>query len=284
MKTIRRTPLLASIALLAALCAQAQNNPTEDHLQRTFSLQPGSNINIKNYKGLIRIEAADSGQATLDVKKVWEGHGDKQRDEWLRELQVNINNDDKHLDVKVEYPNHSCMWDCDEWGGHVELVLRVPREVNVDVDGYKPDLEITGIKGNIRVRSYKSPMKITNTSGAIDIDTYKDRVLLEDVSLRGLLRVHSYKAETEIRSRELADGADLEASRGEIRLYVPADTRMNLDITGDRRSDIHTDFPISMGAGYSRRISGAVNGGGPEVRIRGGRGSVAVLKNNQNGL
>jgi hypothetical protein len=283
--SLLRKCLLFACSVVLAVAAQAQNSPTDDHFQRSFKLQSGSLVTIKNYKGLIKIDAADSDEASVDVKKVWEGRNDSQRDEWLRGVQVNFSNDSKRLDVRVEYPNHSCFWNCsDEWGGHVELVLRVPRQSNLDIDGYKPELKIAGTKGDIRVHSYKSSIEIRDTTGAIDVDTYKDRIVLENVALRGRLHIHDYKAETEIRASELADGADLDTSRGAIRLQVPADSKFNVNISGDRRADIHSDFATHVDAGYSRHMTGAVNGGGPEVRIRTERGSVALLKAGENSM
>jgi len=285
MKQILRKGLLLIGAAILVAAAQAQNTPTEDHFQRSFSLQPGSTISVKNYKGLIRIEPTDSGQATVDVKKIFEGRDDHQRQAWMRDVQVTFNADSKRLDVRVEYPTHSCFWNCDdEWGGHVELVMQVPRQSNLDIDGYKPELKITGIKGDIRVHSYKSPIEIRDTTGAIDVDTYKDRVVLDNVSLRGRLHIHDYKAETEIRARELADGADIDTSRGAIRMQLPSDARFNVDISGDRHADIRSDFAAHMDAGYSRHITGEVNGGGPEVRIRTERGSVSLVKSSASSL
>ena len=285
MKSIRRMTIVVAVALAATCIAQSQPTGVEDHFQRSFSLQPGSIVNVKNYKGLIRIEPTDSGQATVDVKKVFEGHDDHQREEWMRDVQVTFNADAKRLDVRVEYPTHSCFWNCsDEWGGRVELVMQVPRQSNLEIDGYKPELKITGIKGDIRVHSYKSPIEIRDTTGAIDVDTYKDRIVLDNVSLRGRLRIHDYKAETEIRARELADGADLDTSRGAIRLQLPSDARFNVDISGDRRADIRSDFAAHMEAGYSPHMTGEVNGGGPQVRIRTGRGSVSLVKSSASSL
>lgn len=285
MKSFRRVALIAFSVLIALSFAQAQDSPTDEHFQRSFALQPGGLVSVKNYKGLIKIEAADTSNASVDVKKVWEGHTDSRRDEWLRDVKVNFSNDAKRLEVRVEYPNHSCFWNCmDDWGGHVELVLRVPRQSNLDIDGYKPELKITGTKGDIRVHSYKSSIEIRDTTGAIDVDTYKDRIVLENVALRGRLHIHDYKAETEIRARELADGADIDSSRGAIRLQLPADSKFNVDISGDRRADIRSDFATHLDAGYSRHITGSVNGGGPEVRIRTGRGSIALLKAGENSM
>ena len=282
---MRTRPIVLSILLTVLLGSVVQAQTPDDHFSRTFPLQAGSTARVKNYKGLIRIEAADSNQATVDVKKIWDGRSDNLRDEWLKELQVTINAEPKRLEAIIEYPSHSCFFNCsDEWGGHVELVMRVPRNSNLDIDGYKPELAIDGIEGNIRVHSYKSPIKIRNTTGAIEVDTYKDTIVLEDVNLKGRLRIHDYKADTEVRARSLSDGADLESSRGSIRLHLPPDSHFNVDISGERRADIRSDFTAHVEAGGSRRITGEVNGGGPEVRIRTSRGSVALLKDGNSGL
>ncbi|HZU22475.1 MAG TPA: hypothetical protein VE998_06545 [Terriglobales bacterium] len=272
------------VSVFAVSLAQAQTSPAEDHFRRDFPLQPGGTVFVKNYKGLIRIEAADSDQAGVEVKKIWEGHSANQRDQWLREVEVNFNSDPKRLDVRVEYPNHSCFWNCDEWGGRVELVMHVPRQANIEIDGYKPEINISGIRGDVRIHSYKSAIEVRDTTGGIEVDTYKDRIVLENVALRGPLRIHDYKAETEVRARELGDGADLDTSRGAIRLQVPADSRFNVDISGDRRADIRSDFEAHVDAGWSRHITGAVNGGGPEVRIHTDRGTVALLKSGTGSL
>src|SRR5207253_4114727 len=102
-------------------------------------------------------------------------------------------------------------WNCTFcWQGHdytaaVELVIHVPRQINVKLESYKPDIKIAGIQGDIRVKSYKSPIELDSTTGAVRIDTYKDSVKLRNVNLRGPLEIKSYKADAEIDARSLAD-------------------------------------------------------------------------------
>src|SRR5207253_5960639 len=53
-------------------------------------------------------------------------------------------------------------WNCTFcWQGHdytaaVELVIHVPRQTNIKLESYKPEIKIAGIQGDIRVKSYKS--------------------------------------------------------------------------------------------------------------------------------
>ena len=252
---------------------------TEDHFQRAFPLAQGGTISVKNYKGLIAVEGTNQQQVTVDVAKVYDGDS-KYRDEWLRGTQVNFSSSSDRVDVRVEYPQHMCMFNCDEnWGGQVRLTIRAPRRVNLDIDGYKPETKVSAIDGDIRIRSYKSAIDIRDTAGAIDIETYKDRIALDNVSLRGRLRVHDFKAETSINARELAQGADLETSKGDITVALPSNVAVNLDVSGGRRADIRSDFPVTSEAGYdNRHIKGAINGGGPELRIRTEKGSVSLRK------
>jgi hypothetical protein len=278
-----RTLVVAALACaafqLSAKAQTAQASATEDHFQRSFALAPGGTLAIKNYKGLIAIEGSSQQQVTVDVAKVYDGDS-KYREEWLRGTEVNFSSAGNRLDIRVEYPQHICMFNCDEnWGGQVRLTIHAPRRVNVDLDGYKPETKISAIDGDIRIHSYKSRIDIRDTAGAIDIDTYKDRITLDNVKLSGPLRVHDYKAETSINASEMAQGADLETSKGDIRVALPADIRANVDVSGGRRADIRSDFPLTSETGYdNRHIKGAINGGGPELRIRTEKGSVSLRK------
>jgi hypothetical protein len=276
-------PALVLLLCTAPLIAQS---PTQDRFQRTFSLNSGGTLAIRNYKGLVKVEAkiepADQSQVSADVVKRFLGSDDKLRDHWLSETKVTFDSSANRLEVRVDYPTHNCFFNCngDEENGVVELVIRTPRNVKLDIDGYKPDMNISGITGDIRIHSYKAPIRIRDTAGAIDIDTYKSDIKLEDVSLTGALRIHDYKADAIVDARQLTQGADLSTSRGRFILRLPASTKATLDVRGDRHGMISSDFPVAatIGSGYERTISGDINGGGPQIRIRVGRGSASLQK------
>ncbi len=272
---------VAAVSQLVAAQAAPQNN--DERFQKSFAIANNGTIEVQNYKGLVRIEAAEQQQVTVDVWKHYLGSDDKYREEWMRQTSVNLDSSSDRVKVHVEYPSstwHICILDCDYEGGVVELVIRTPKNVNLQIDGYKPNMKIIGTRGNIRIHSYKSEMDIRGTSGGIDIDTYKGDIRLDDVALSSPLRLHNYKADTTITARTVDQGADLETSKGSITLRLPADTRANLDISGDRRARIESAFAINLqSAGFSsRHISGAINGGGPQLRIRTDKGSIVLQK------
>jgi hypothetical protein len=270
--------LFLTVMLLLAQTASAQEQQPE-HFQRTFTVSPGAALNVQNYKGTIHVSASDGNQVVVDVQKRFEGD-DSDRKWWMENLKVNFSSDPGHVKVEVEYPTQNCSFcfQFHEYTAAVELEIRVPRQMNVILEGYKPDIKVSGLQGDIAVKSYKAPMLIENTTGAIRIDTYKDTIKLQDVKIRGSLAIKSYKADAEVNARDLGQSADLENEKGSITIRVPGDAGLDVDYSGGRRSTFHSDFNLAMATGSSSDVHGTINGGGTRLRLRTVKGSVSLEK------
>ncbi|HEU5413558.1 MAG TPA: hypothetical protein VFW31_07365 [Candidatus Angelobacter sp.] len=270
--------LFLTVMLLLAQTASAQEQQPE-HFQRTFTVSPGAALNVQNYKGTIHVSAADGNQVVVDVQKRFEGD-DSDRKWWMENLKVNFSNDPGNVKVKVEYPTQNCTFcfQFHEYVAAVELEIRVPRQMNVMLDGYKPDIKVSGLQGDIAIKSYKASMLIEGTTGAIRIDTYKDTIKLQDVKIRGSLAIKSYKADAEVNARDLGQSADLENEKGSITIRVPGDAGLDVDYSGGRRSTFHSDFNLAMATGSSSDVHGTINGGGTRLRLRTVKGSVSLEK------
>jgi Putative adhesin len=283
-RTIGWLITLAGIVALAttSLLSQSSGAGTDPstHFQRTFGIAPGGTLDVDNYKGTIHVTGSDTNQVAIDVNKRFEGN-DADRKWWLENVQVNFRNESNRVSVEVKYPQWTCTF-C--WQGHdytaaVELEIRVPRRINVQLESYKPDIKVAGIQGDIRIKSYKSPIEIADATGAVRIDTYKDTVKLRNVNLRGPLEIKSYKADAEIDARSLGESVTLENEKGSIVLRVPANAGMDVDYEGGRRSSFISDFPMTSQTGsFNSSFHGKVNQGGTRLRLRTGKGSVALEK------
>lgn len=282
----RATPGRAAIvafAVLLGLASASEAQQPEEKFERTFTLNPGGTLRVDNYKGTIHITGSNTSQVVVKGFKHFEGFSDSDRKWWIENTKVDFSNDSGRVAVKVEYPNWSCVFCWNEhesYSAGVELEIQVPAKTNLDLDGYKPDIKISSVQGDIRIKSYKSPMTIESTIGAIHIDTYKDVVRLKNVAARGELDVHSYKAETEIDAKSLEGTATLETDKGSIVLRVPPDLGLNVDFSGGRRSSFHADFPLTTQAGgrFDHDVRGTINGGGTHIHLRTDRGSVSLQK------
>ena len=258
----------------------SESSGQAERFQKTFSMASGGTLDVDNYKGTIHVTGADTNQVTVDVTKRFDGN-DADRKWWMENVQVNFHNDSNRVAVEVKYPQWNCTF-C--WQGHdytaaVELEIHVPRQTNVKLESYKPDIKIAGIQGDVRVKSYKSSIELDSTTGAVRIDTYKDTVKLRNVNVRGPLEIKSYKADAEIDARTLGDSVTLENSKGSIVLRVPANAGLDVDFEGSRRSSFRSDFAMASQTGsFNSSFRGKVNQGGTRVRLRTEKGSVSLEK------
>lgn len=272
---------LAPLAFMLWSAAYAQTDSQPEQFQRTFNVNTGATLAVENYKGTIHVTGSDSNQVVVDVHKKFEG-SDADRKWWMENVKVNFRNDPGRVEVKVDYPSQT--WNCMFcWRDHnfmdeVDLEIRVPRQINLSFDGYKPDMKISSVQGDIAIKSYKAAMLIESTSGAINIDTYKDTIRLRDVTLKGPLDIKSYKADLEVSANALGPTADLETDKGSIVLRVPQDTGMDVDYSGGRRSSFHSDFNLSASMSDGESVRGTVNRGGTRVRLRTEKGSISLEK------
>jgi hypothetical protein len=266
--------LVLSVLLAQPSSAQEQQ---QEHFQKTFTVTPGAALNVENYKGTIHLTATDGSQVAVDVQKKFEGN-DADRKWWMENVKVDFRNDPHQVEIKVEYPNCTFCFQGHDYTAEVDLEIHVPRQTNVSVDGYKPEIKISGVQGDIAVKSYKSAMLIESTTGAIRIDTYKDTIRLRDVKINGGLQVKSYKADLDVSARDLGQTANLETDKGSIAVHVPGNAGLDVDYAGGRRSTFHSDFNLAMASGSSASIRGTINGGGTKLRLRTVKGSVSLQK------
>lgn len=236
---------------------------------------------MDNYKGLIRVTGSDSGQVVVNVLKKFEGT-EKDRTWWMANTQVHLTNAADRVEVSVEYPSCNCSttdWDNHEsYQASVELTIQVPRKINLQIKGYKPEIAISGTDGDIRVSSYKAPIGIQGTSGGIHVETYKETVRLKDVTIRGTLDVQMDKGEAWVEAKSLGERVNLETQKGTIVLRAPQSAGMTLDYSGGRRSSFQSDFTIASEAGSSSSVRGTINGGGAQVHLRSEKGSIRLEK------
>lgn len=274
---------LATTGFPALLQAQAQQN--DEKIQRSFAVNPGGTLRVDNYKGTIHVTGSDSGQVTVSAVKRFSG-SDADRKWWMENTKIEITNPGDRVEVNVRYPNQnwSCWlcWQDHDYQAEVDLDIQVPHRINVDLDGYKPDIRIFAVQGNVRIKSYKAPMTVESTNGAISIDTYKDTIRLKNVAVHGGLEIKSYKADVDIEARTLDGTSRVETYKGSTILRVPGDIGLDVDFRGERRGSFHTNLPLAMqttsGGRYNSDFRGTINKGGAQLILKTGRGSVTLEK------
>jgi hypothetical protein len=274
--------LLIALLMIASgiiVAVNAQSNRSEEKSERTLALASGGSFSVENYKGRIEINTWNQNQVKIDIVKYVSGR-DSSRQKWLEEIKVDFNESAGHAGVKVKYPNHNCVvcWDDEIEDSGVELRIQVPRDVSLNIDGYKPDMIINGTQGDLNIKSYKSDMHIQSVKGAVHIDTYKNRIEMKDVDVQGQLYIKTYSGEVDANLSGIGSGATFESYRGEVTLRLPDSVGIDLNYSGARRGSFNSDLPLAMNSTDRDSIRGTINGGGAPLRFDTYRGSLTIRR------
>src|SRR5215472_1955132 len=158
------------------------------------------------------------------------------------------------VEIEVRFPHRHFVVDIGT--RHVEIVIHMPREGNVNLH--------TG-DGRIRLSNVKGDMDLDTSDGSQEID-----------GVDGALRAHSGDGHIEASGR--FDRLDLSTGDGSVQLQVPERLSADVDLhTGD--GGIRLDLPLTVeGKMGEKNIHGKLNGGGNMLRIHTGDGSIRLEK------
>jgi DUF4097 and DUF4098 domain-containing protein YvlB len=140
----------------------------------------------------------------------------------------------------------------------VRYTIQMPATARLEIEDYKSDTSVSNLRADLRLHTYKGNARVMNLDGAARVDTYKGDVRVEFARFSSASRFDTHK--------------------GEIAVRLPKDSRFELDADSGRRGDVQSDFAMMTHAGRSRaaRATGAVNGGGPELRMTTYKGTLRV--------
>lgn len=254
---------LAALALSVAAAAQASD---VKEVHKTLALDKDGRLSINTYKGSVTVTTWDRPEVKIDARIEPDGDDQEDRDK-VRWTEVRISGGGGSIEIKSDYDevrrhdrHFFGLFDWDHGSlPFVRYTIQMPATARLEVEDHKSDTRITGLKADLKLHTYKGLARVADLDGAARVDTYKGDVRVEFAGFSRASRFETYK--------------------GEIELRLPKDSRFDLDADAGRHGGLETDFPIMSRAGrssYSYRASGAVNGGGPELRMTTHKGTLRV--------
>ena len=159
----------------------------------------------------------------------------------------------------------------------IELVTSGGSIKASDIKG-KIDLKTSGgsitlnnLNGDIEARTSGGSVKGDDITGNINTGTSGGSVRLANVS--GSLKANTSAGSVEVSMSKLGDYLDLRTSAGSIRVTMPLEKGLDLDLKGNKVSIPLKNFD---GSAEKDRINGKMNGGGIPVTLSASAGSVYV--------
>jgi hypothetical protein len=263
MSALSKAAFLSFAAFLTATTAAKAADTKEVH--RALALDRDGRVDVNTYKGSVTVTTWDRPEVRVDARIEPDGD-DRESREKVQWTEVRISGGGGSVEIKSDYDeikHHGYgflgLFDV-ETGSlpFVRYTIQMPATARLEIKDYKSGITVSDLRADLRLHTYKGSARVSNLDGAARVDTYKGDVRVAFARFSRASRFETYKGEIDVR--------------------LPKDSRFDLDADSGRRGDIDSDFAMTMHAGRSRaaRASGAVNGGGPELRLTTYKGTLRI--------
>ncbi|MBI3652923.1 MAG: DUF4097 family beta strand repeat protein [Acidobacteria bacterium] len=244
MKRILLGTTLAFAALIFATSAAAQD------FQKSYSINAGGQIKISNVSGDIFITGYDGNAILVTANK--EG---RDRDK----VEVEDLSSSNRVEVQVKYPRHC---NCD---ASINFKVQVPRSINFDFEGIHSvsgEVEIQGVRGNIKVASVSGEVHVKDVSGAVNASSVSGSVEVEIQQLVG------------------KDDLKFSSVSGSVQVKMPGDLDAEVDMS-TLSGSLKTDFPLEIRKekyGPRNSVKGRLGDGSRRLHMSSVSGSLTLSR------
>lgn len=282
MLSLRILPVVAACSLTAFAAAQSRD------FRRVIPIGSRPDVYVSTGSGSIRLTAATSDQITVI------GHvrpGGRHTGDIEARMQRIVDNPPIQQSGNTlrigDEPEQGLLNNIS-----IDYEVQLPPDSALNLRSGSGDIEVAAVgrfltassgSGVIRVRDVHGPAELQTGSG--DVELYqsgqgdvKARTGSGSLHLHGLngpLSAHTGSGSIEADGRVQGPG-ELSTGSGSIRLRLAPETHVNLTAyTGSGDLRVHLPGLDSLAVEH-HRVSGAVNGGGPELQVHTGSGNIEI--------
>jgi hypothetical protein len=253
-----------------------------------FPRPPGGNLRIDNANGRTRVVGEDREDIEINLTKAARAESEEQARRLVEAIRVVPHEDAAgDLNLDVEIPGR--------WNrrGRVDMELRVPRELKVQVTAANGKVCMQGLRGAVRARSSNGAVRIEDVVGDVEIHTSNAKVSCHCTcghmvarSSNGKIELEDHRGSVDAATSngtihcELEDvgksGVVLSTSNGRIVLDLPEEVDGDVDVRVDNgtiRNSRDLDPPFRERSG---RMKGTLGRGGTPIRIRASNGTISI--------
>ena len=192
------------------------------------------------------------------------------------EVRITEHQDGDHVQMEVHLPSHHiAFFDMTS----VKVTITVPENTGLHVNTSDGHIHVDGVKGEARLESGDGSVEATRLDGTLWAHTGDGHIKAEGRFDRLDLSTGDGHIELNVGAgSKLAGTWEIHTHDGSVRAAIPADLSADLDAdTGDGHID--SDIAITVQGSMSRNhLRGAMNGGGPLLRIHTGDGSIHLSR------
>ncbi len=250
MKITRLLSLFISICFVSPVAFA----DVTDQINKTVTLEPGSNVRISGINGRVNVETWDGDRAEINITI---RASDR---EAMERRPIVVEDTPNSLTIRTIQDKEGGRWERDRgWVRH-EVLVKMPRNVNMKVSGVNGPVHIGEITGSIGVNGINGRVEVVHAGTASDINGINGR--------------------TSISIARLGEaGLKVSGINGTVEIGLPANTNADVDVSGVN-GHVQSDLPISV-IGEMRRgqLKGTLGAGGPRIAVSGVNGGINLKRN-----
>jgi DUF4097 and DUF4098 domain-containing protein YvlB len=281
----KRSILRLSFCALAAGLLSAAVHAEE--YTKSFTVSNRANVHVDTNDGAVVVTTGDTKQVEFRVEYL--GY------ELEKSLHIESSQSGDEVTLSARIPNHWHFTLGMRRTLHIEV--RMPKEADLlvktgdgsikvgdlsgNVDLHTGDGSVTAesVRGNIRLNTGDGSISATGLDGRCDASSGDGRIRLS--GRFDALRAKSGDGSIEVEARpgsKVDSSWSIRSGDGSIEAALPSDLAADLDVTtGD--GHINSDLPITVEGLLSKsRVRGKLNGGGQELVIHTGDGSIRLRR------
>jgi hypothetical protein len=225
-------------------------------IRQTYQLQPGSRVELSGIRGTVNIETSDRSTADVDVTVTG-----RNSDEMKSSLRLEQTADG--LTIRGRTNNGGLLHRLFSGSIDQTVLLRLPRNIQLTVNGVNGTVSIGQVDGSVRVSGVNGKLEVVQTSGYTELSGINGRVEV------GVSRLDE-------------KGLRISGVNGGVLLRLADDVNANLNGQGIRGRVKSEAVNLTVEDDRSRSsFSGKIGTGGAPINISGVNGGVKLLSFDQ---
>jgi hypothetical protein len=228
-------------------------------VNRTVALSANGSVEIETHKGTIQVTVWDRQEVEIKAR-IQAEPGTTMDQRRFDGTEVRIESSPNSVQIRTYYPDFAWCCSFDDNGNNPEVryTIRMPKMAKLKIHDHRTETEVSGVQGGLDLTTHRGSAHIHGLSGPLHVDTHRGDIHV-DFSL-------------------FTEASSIVSYRGTVELSMPKTSRFSIESNAGRRGSIFTDFSV-MTTTFARRaggVHGAVNGGGPLLRLETERGEIQI--------
>lgn len=250
-------PLLSVWLVAVSACNVHFSNQVEakDTWTRSYKVNAGATIELREANGRIRVEAIDGDQVQVQATRVVKASTDEAAKAGLADFKISETASADRVEIDSTTPGLQLTM---SHSRRVDYDVKVPRASNLTIKTTNGKVTVQSVAGAVRIEAVNGDISATGLEQGVDVSAVNGRVQLEFAKIGDT-------------------GARCKTTNGQIVVTVPANAKATI-AARVTNGVIHTEnLQMRATEESRRRLDATIGGGGPEIRLETLNGEIRVV-------